>query len=225
MFDEKIVNHHESWKHQFNPNLLPNGKHLEIEFLKDLSEDTKLLAEESARKFDIASEDDVSVTGMAFPTIETYSPIIQFQKQQLLSILVDCDERLQRLLVVFYQMHQNLDNFKINFRQDDFATDNIRKVYVKAMDIIRAGLCDVRTAMHKLYQISGMNDQPERIVDADYILNNPFKTDSIGDWVNVRQLHDQLEYMTRFFGIWVNEIQETKWTFSWEVPFRKDVSQ
>lgn len=107
-------------------------------------------------------------------------------------------------------MHQNLDNFKINFRQDDFATDNIRKVYAKAMDIIRTGLCDVRTAMHKLYDISGMKNQPARIVDVEYILNNPFKTDSIGDWVNVRQLHDQLEYMTRFFGIWVNEIQGTE---------------
>ncbi|XP_037028703.1 uncharacterized protein LOC119068943 [Bradysia coprophila] len=189
MEDQIIVSHHEAWKHQSNPNLLPNGKHLDIEFLKDLSDDTKRLAEESARKFDIASDDD---------------------KQQLLTILEDCDERLQRLLVVFYQMHQNLDNFKINFRQDDFATENIRKVYAKAMDIIQNGLCDVRTAMHKLYQMSGMKNQPARIVDVEKILNNPFKTDSIGDWVNVRQLHDQLKYMTRFFGIWVNEIQETK---------------
>lgn len=126
----------------------------------------------------------------------------------MLEILEDCDERLQRLLVVFYQMHQNLDNFKINFRQDGYATNNIRKVYAKAIDIIRNGLCDVRTAMYKLYEASGMADQPVRIVDVDYILNNPFKTDSIGDWVNVRQLHDQLEYMTRIFGIWVNEIRE-----------------
>lgn len=128
----------------------------------------------------------------------------------MLKILEDCDERLQRLLVVFYQMHQNLDNFKINFRQDDFATDNIRKVYGKAIDIIRNGLCEVRTAVYKLYEFSGMENKPADIVDVDYILNNPFKTDSIGDWVNVRQLHDQLEYMTAIFGIWANEISEPK---------------
>lgn len=107
-------------------------------------------------------------------------------------------------------MHQNLDNFEINYRQTIFATDSIRKVYAKAMEIIRAGLCDVRTAMQKLYQISGVDNPMSNNVDVEYILNNPFKTDSIGDWVNVRQLHDQLEYMTRFFGIWVNEIQETE---------------
>lgn len=129
------------------------------------------------------------------------------QREHLLKILEDCDERLQRLLVVFYQMHQNLDNFKINFRQDEFATENIRKVYAKAIDIIRNGLCDVRTAVYKLYHVNGIEGQSVSIVDAEYILNNPFKTDSIGDWVNVRQLHDQLEYMTRLFGIWVNEIQ------------------
>lgn len=124
--------------------------------------------------------------------------------------MADSDERLQRLLVVFYQMHQNLDNFKINFRQDDFATDNIRKVWAKAIEIIRTSLCDVRTAMHKLYETSGMSmdNHPIHIVDVEYILNNPFKTDSIGDWVNVRQLHDQLEYMTRIFGIWANAINE-----------------
>lgn len=132
------------------------------------------------------------------------------QRQALLKLLEDCDERLQRLLVVFYQMHQGLDDFKINFRQDDFTTDNIRKVYAKAIDIIRNGLCDVRTAVSKLYEASGMHDQSMNIVDVDKIWNNPFKTDSIGDWVNVRQLHDQLEYMMRIFGIWVNEIHEMK---------------
>lgn len=128
----------------------------------------------------------------------------------MLQLLEDCDERLQRLLVVFYQMHQSLDNFKINFRQDDLTTDNIRKVYSKAIDIIRNGLCDVRTAVSKLYEASGMENQSMSIVDVDYILNNPFKTDSIGDWVNVRQLHDQLEYMMQIFGIWANEIVEMK---------------
>lgn len=127
-----------------------------------------------------------------------------------MKILEDCDERLQRLLVVFYQMHQNLDNLKINSRQFEFATDNIRKVYAKAMDIIRNSLCEVRTAMYKLYESSGMENHPVHIVNVEYILDNPFKTDSIGDWVNVRQLHDQLEYLTRIFGIWVNEIHETK---------------
>ncbi len=125
----------------------------------------------------------------------------------MLAILEDCDERLQRLMIVFHQMHQNLDNFRINFRQEDFATDNIRKVYDKAFEVIRTGLCDVRTAMYKLNGVHGMESQP-RIVDVQYILDNPFRTDSIGDWVNVRQLHDQLEYMTHVFGIWANEIQE-----------------
>lgn len=125
-----------------------------------------------------------------------------------MKLLEDCDERLQRLLVVFYQMHKNLDNFKINFRQDDFATDNIRKVYEKAIDVIRTGLCDVRTAIGKLNEFNGTQNQPAAVVDAEYILNNPFRTDSIGDWVNIRQLHDQLEYMTQMFNIWVNQIPE-----------------
>lgn len=58
--DQKIAVHHEAWKHQSNPNLLPNGKHLEIEFLRDLPEATKLFMEESARKFDVANDVDVS---------------------------------------------------------------------------------------------------------------------------------------------------------------------
>lgn len=61
MIDQVIVGHHEAWKHQSNPNLLPNGQHLEIEFLKDLPEATKLLAEESARNFNVADDSDVSV--------------------------------------------------------------------------------------------------------------------------------------------------------------------
>lgn len=59
--DQRIVGHHEAWKHQSNPNLLPNGKHLEIEFLKDLPETTRNFAEQSARQFDVASDVEVSV--------------------------------------------------------------------------------------------------------------------------------------------------------------------
>lgn len=58
--DQVLVGHHEAWKHQSNPNLLPNGKHLEIEFLKDLPDAVKLVTLESARKFNVASDDDVS---------------------------------------------------------------------------------------------------------------------------------------------------------------------
>lgn len=59
--DQKIAGHHKAWKHQSNGNLLPNNTDLEIEFRKDLSEATKLFAEESARKFNVASHVDVSV--------------------------------------------------------------------------------------------------------------------------------------------------------------------
>lgn len=61
MMDQRIIGHHEAWKHQSNPNLLPNGKHLEIEFLKEISEATKSFVEQSAREFDVASDVEVSV--------------------------------------------------------------------------------------------------------------------------------------------------------------------
>ncbi|KAJ6628024.1 hypothetical protein Bhyg_17920, partial [Pseudolycoriella hygida] len=159
--EDKIIRHHEAWKHQSNPNLLPNGKHLEIDFLKGLSQETIFFTKESAENFDVRSETDIL---------------------QLLKFLEDCDERLQRLLIVFHQMYQNLDDFNINFRQDEFLTENIRKVYSKAIDIIRACLCDVRSTIHKLYGAIRIADHSVKIVDVDSILSNPFKTDSIGDW-------------------------------------------
>lgn len=68
MLDE-VIKHHETWKHQSNPNLLPHGKHLEIEFLKDLSNETKLLAQVSARKFNVNSDEAVSVDGHSIDVI------------------------------------------------------------------------------------------------------------------------------------------------------------
>lgn len=101
-------------------------------------------------------------------------------------------------------MRQNLNNIEINFRQNVKKTDDIRKVYQKANDVIRNSLCDVRTAITKL------DSKPAPIVDVEYIVNNPYRTDSVNDWVNVRQLLDQLKYMTQIFDIWANKIQEVE---------------
>lgn len=127
------------------------------------------------------------------------------QRQQLLNILTDCDERLQRLLVVFYQMRQNLYDYTINARELE-ATANISAIYETNINIIKNNLCEVRTAIYKLYETTGIENQPANIVDIQRIWYHPFKTNSVGDWANLRQLHDQLDYMKQFFGIWANEI-------------------